>query len=184
MKFWLGFFILFSCGCIAYSQDLSISKIEQIGDVTIIDNSKAELTDNSKEYLACSKSDLKDKKSRKYGKRKVQNDRKLDLGYSRKVNPEKNKSPELAYKNSSSDTFFLTSSGEKFSAVLSSYTSVEVKKSVDYQVIHITFSKDLLAKKNTYYYLFSRDTGEQYQFFNKPPPSFIILCSGTFFKQI
>lgn len=171
MKLWLGFFILFSCGCFTYSQDLSISKIEQIGDVRIIDNSKAELTYNFKEYVVSSKSDLKDKKSKKYSKQKVKNHSELDLKYSRKANPEKNKSPELVYKNSSSDTFFLNSSGKEFSAVLSVNTHTDLKKDFENDVKYIIFSQDFLIKKNTYYYLFSKDTGKLYQFFNKPPPT-------------
>lgn len=169
MKLWLRFIILFSCGCFTHSQDLSISKIKLIGDVTVIDNSKAELGDDYKVYEVSSKSDLR-KKSKKYSKRKAQNHNNLNFEYSRKANPEKNKSPELVYKNSSSNTFFLNSSGDQLSAVLSYSNSVDVKKTVDFEARYIALSKDYLIKKNTYYYLFSKDTGKLYQFFNKPPP--------------
>ncbi|QQV02257.1 MULTISPECIES: hypothetical protein [Chryseobacterium] len=173
MKLWLGFFILFSCGSFTYSQDLSIFKIEQIGDVTIIDNSKAELTDNFKEYVVSSKSDFKDKKSKKYSKQKVKNHSELDLEYSRKANPEKNKSTELVYKNSSSDTFFLNSFGQKLSAVLSFNSYIDLKEYFNYCIRYILYSPNFIVKQNTYYYLFSKDTGKLYQFFNKPPPYFI-----------
>lgn len=148
----------------------SISKIEQIGDVKIIENSKGESIDIQKAHSTSSKSQLKYIKSRKFNKRKSQNHFKLDLECSRKEIPEKNKTPKLVYKNSSSDTFFLNSSGQEFSAVLSSNAPTDLKKYFYHWVNCRVYSQDFAIKQNTYYYLFSKDTGKLYQFFNKPPP--------------
>ena len=170
MKLWIGFFILFSCGCLVHSQDTSISIVKS-GNVEIIEYTEEGSTKTNTKTVENTLAETQKGNSRKDNKLKLQNHTKLKLAHSRKANPEKNKSPELVYKNLSSDTFFLNSSEDKLSAVLSYSNSVDFKKTADFKVKHFAFSQDFLIKKNTYYYLFSKDTGKLYQFFNKPPPT-------------
>lgn len=162
MKIWLGFFILFSCGCLIHSQDVSIS-IVTIGNAEVIEYSENVNKATAESYV----SDSKKTNITKYNKLKLKNHTKINLKYSRKEIPGKSETPKLVYKNSSSDTFFLNSSGKEISAVLS-FNSL--KEYFNYSIRYILYSPNFIVKQNTYYYLFSKDTGKLYQFFNKPPP--------------
>ncbi|MCY1660430.1 hypothetical protein OVA09_05995 [Chryseobacterium sp. SL1] len=107
----------------------------------------------------------------KKNKNFLKNHTKLNLIDSRKNYSEKPKTQTKIYRNSEGDSVFSTSSGKNISAVFSSTPNSDLKK--DFTAYHnqlITLFKEHLIKKNTYFYLFSRDTGESYQFFNKPPP--------------
>lgn len=174
MKLWLAFFLL-SCGCFTYSQDFNGSQIKQVGDVVIIDNTNSELSEVSNAATASSKLNPKDRRSKEFNKRKTQTYiTNLHLAdYSKETSPKKLKSQKLVYKNSNNDTFFLNSSKHTFSAVLSYSNHSQLKKDFFHWVNNRVFSQDLIIKQNTYYYLFYKDTGKLYQFFNKPPPSFI-----------
>ena len=164
-------FFLFSCGCFINSQDFNAAHIKQVGDVAIIDNDNAELSEAPKVAIVYSKSNSKKGKSKVLHTRKAKTHIKLYLEYSRKKNPEKLKSQKLIYTNSINDTFFLKSSRHTFSTVLCSTVHPEIKKDFFHCVNCRVFSLDHVIKKNTYYYLSFKDTGKLYQFFNRPPPS-------------
>lgn len=111
------------------------------------------------------------KTQRKQNKNILKNHTKLNAIDSRKNYSEKPKTQMKIYRNSEGDSVFSTSSGKNISAVFSSTSNFDLKKDFNgYNNQLITLFKEHLIKKNTYFYLFSRDTGESYQFFNKPPP--------------
>lgn len=165
MKIWFTFFILFSCGCLIHSQDVSIS-IVTIGNAEVIEYSENVNKATAESYV----SDSKKTNITKCIKLKLKNHTKINLKYSRKEIPGKSETPRLVYKNSSSDTFFLNSFGQELSAVLSFNSHIDLKESFNYRIRYILYYPNFIVKQNTYYYLFSKDTGKLYQFFNKPPP--------------
>ena len=171
MKLCLVFFLFISCGCLMHSQEFSSSTIIKLGEVVIIQNqeSSSGIIENNTEKKSGT---LIRKTQKKQNKNILKNHTKLNVKDSRKNYSEKPKTQTIIYKNSEGDSVFSTSSGKNISAVFSSTSNFDLKKDFNGYNNHlITFFKEHLIKKNTYFYLFSRDTGELYQFFNKPPPT-------------
>lgn len=168
VKFCLGFLLLFSCVRLVHSQDFGSSSIVKIEGVEVIQNYK------SSSDISISKSDKSsDKIIKKILKNKNVQKNHIKLGSidSRKHHSEKAKTQITLYKNSENESVFSTSSGKNISAVFCSTPNFDLKKDFNgYNNQLITLFEEHLIKKNTYFYLFSRDTGESYQFFNKPPP--------------
>lgn len=167
MKFWLGFVLFFFCGCWMHSQDLGNSSIIKIDGAIIIQNDESPIADKVKTERK-SLSVIRKKQTKKY-KNIQKTDTKLGSVDSRKNRSEK-KTQIKTYKSSDDDWLFSTSLVKKISAVFSSNTNPDLKNNFNNYVFLIRLFKEHFIRKNTYFYLFFKDSGKWYQFFNKPPP--------------
>ncbi|VFB04506.1 Uncharacterised protein [Chryseobacterium taihuense] len=159
---WFGFFMLLICGCVLHSQEKGVYIITT-GDAKVIDYSVDSVKVHTKIDVSKSKKIHKEKI-------KLKENHKANVKYSRKNQSETPKT-QNTYKTSENDLVFFASIGKNISAVFSpSHPSASKKNLREYTDDFIVLFKEYHIKRNTYYYLFSKDTGKLYQFFNKPPP--------------
>ncbi|WP_375182174.1 hypothetical protein [Chryseobacterium sp.] len=169
MKFWLGFVLFFFCGCWMHSQDLGNSSIIKIDGAIIIQNDEsdpiADKVKTERKSLSVTR-----KKQTKQHKNIQKRNTKLGSVDSRKNRSEK-KTQIKTYKSSDDDWLFSTSLVKKISAVFSSNTNPDLKKNFNNYIFLKRLFKENFIKKNTYFYLFFKDSGSWFEFFNKPPPA-------------
>lgn len=151
-----------------HSQDVVSTQIIKMGGAIIIENY------NSDPIADKVKAERKSlfvirKKQTKQHKNIQKRNTKLGSVDSRKNHSEKSKTQIKTYKSSDDDWLFSTSLVKKISAVFSSNTNPDLNNSNNYIFLKRLF-KEHFIRKNTYFYLFFKDSGKWYQFFNKPPP--------------
>lgn len=171
MKFWLVILLVLSCGCFLHSQEFGGVSIVKIGDVEVIQSYESYSNTNKIESVKSSKIALS-KIQKNQIKKSLKINNKNALLDSGKDNLEKPKTQKFIYKKLNNSSVFSTCSGKNITAVFSTTPNSNLKKDFNsYHNLLVTLFKEHLIKKNTYYYLFSQDTGKLYQYFNKPPPS-------------
>lgn len=154
--------MLFICGCLIHSQEKAVSIITT-GDAKVIDYSVDSVKVHTKIDVSKSKKKNKDKIKFKEKNKSI-------VKYSRKNQSENSKTQKI-YKTSENDLVFFALISKNVSAVFSpSHPSGSKKNLPKYTKDFIILFQEYLIKRNTYYYLFFKDTGKLYQFFNKPPP--------------
>lgn len=168
MKFWLGFLLSFSCGCWMHSQDVVNTQIIKIGGAIIIQNHESDTIADKVKTERKSLFVIRKKQTKQHKNIQKRNTKLISVD-SRKNRSEK-KTQIKTYKSSDDDWLFSTSLVKKISAVFSSNTNPDIKNNFNNYIFLIRLFKEHFIRKNTYFYLFFKDSGKWYQFFNKPPP--------------